>query len=45
MAQNAGFMQFSMGAGDESIGSGKSKRWKGETVHIYRFSILWFPGL
>lgn len=43
---NTGFQSFSMGSGDEGVlGGGKSKRWKGETGHTYRFSLLWFPGL
>ena len=43
---NTAFQQFSMGNGDEGIAEGgKSKRWKGETGHTYRFSLLWFPGL
>jgi len=45
MAQNTGFIQFTMGEGDGGIGGEKSKRWKGETNHTYRFSFLWFPGL
>jgi len=45
MAQNPAFQMFTMGEGDEGIGNGKSKRWKGETGHTYRFSMMWFPGL
>lgn len=45
MANTSGYVQFTMGEGDSVISGGKSKRWKGETNHIYRFSFLWFPGL
>jgi len=39
-----GFQQFTMGSGDENIGGGKTRRWKGETGHTYRFSFLWYEG-
>jgi len=45
MSTNSGFQHFSMGEGDEGVGDGKSKRWKGETGRSYRFSFLWFQGL